>query len=58
MKQFFWDLIHLTRGEWVTKYWWLWLSFMLILAVLMFSRKKYKKGSYEDFMKKVFGGKL
>jgi cbb3-type cytochrome oxidase subunit 3 len=36
MKQFFHDMIHLTEGEKFIRYWWLWLS-LLLMGVVIFA---------------------
>lgn len=34
MKQFIYDMIHMTEGEKLINYWWLWLlTFLMIVAV-------------------------
>lgn len=40
MKQFINDMIHMTEGEKLINYWWLWLIFIAIACFAMWFTKK------------------
>ncbi len=45
MSQFIQDMIHLTEGEKLIKYWWLWLPFIVLgNAVLLWQLRREKRG--------------
>ena len=63
MNQFIYDMIHMTEGEKLINYWWLWLTFFVLywggcIIYGIFSKPKPRctQKEYEEFAKRVFGG--
>lgn len=60
MKQFIYDMIHMTEGEKFISYWWLWLAIVLTTIVISVIVDKFKKPKRretpDEFFKRVFGG--
>lgn len=54
MNQFISDMIHLTSGEKLIKYWWLWLIILVIVFPLVILHENRKEKKLFDFLK---GGK-
>lgn len=58
MKQFIYDMIHMTDGEKLINYWWLWVFITACYFVIYFLCALYKppKVDLENFCKRVSGG--
>jgi hypothetical protein len=50
MKQFIYDMIHMTEGERLINYWWLWLTITVVgVTILYFRPLKYVR--YKDIFR-------
>ncbi|MGB4387495.1 MAG: hypothetical protein WBI88_12160 [Caldicoprobacterales bacterium] len=43
MKQFIHDMINLTEGQKLVKYWWLWLSIVILVFAYLFIKSQFEK---------------
>lgn len=43
MKQFLHDMIHMTEGEKLINYWWLWLGIGILCAIVIYKSSKRKE---------------
>lgn len=43
LKQFIHDMINLTEGQKLVKYWWLWLSIVILTFAYLFIKSRFEK---------------
>jgi hypothetical protein len=43
MKQFIYDMIHMTEGEKLINYWWLWLLIIMIGTICVYFEERRRK---------------